>query len=584
VRLATLSLIAVAALAAPAAASASTGFPDRESDPVVLDGSDVPALLGAEPGRVVAFSFDGGWHQVPVQVDERAMIDYAAVRGGYQTGGRPFSHLAYTDPGTRAGPDPDPSRDADDEIAAMAMDTGDPADPGASDPAGVVAGSRVPVTVTDPLQPDVSRYLYLFRSEGGLDPAAGRSYVKYAFKLQSGDYSTYDFDGIPNADSTQSGPPGNPEDSVVDTDYYREHLLSRWISDELNVRAPGSTGVDILDGDKAQVAYGCGRSEVTFSRGGGGFIANKSGPVRAIRSYIGANSGTYTQRDQIYYQRREVDNTYLRVHPGISNIAQYLDYSSAAAGMTYRNSTVPAGATIDSTPDPALETGTTQGPPYTWEQVTGPQGTLSVINRMTTNMPGVVVGSYYEDTATPAASQCSSYADSQAWGASGSAITNAGQNTDPTLDGTYGPHYDFTASRSIFFSGPGADGALAARRSQQVDQPLEVGTATPNLRVRGPQGPRGAKIGQKKALGIRITNMGSVATGPIGVCISGKRKLVRAYHCRTIHNLQPGHTAVAGPKLKLRPKAADQHLVRVDVDTTAANFEARTRVKLKPKG
>ena len=73
-------------------------------------------------------------------------------------------------------------------------------------------------------------------------------------------------------------------------------------------QAGGATGVDILDGDKAQVSYGCGRSEVTFSRRGGGFIANIDGPVRAIRSYIGANSGTYTQRDHVYYQQQRGDH------------------------------------------------------------------------------------------------------------------------------------------------------------------------------------------------------------------------------------------------------------------------------------
>src|SRR5215207_7780789 len=138
------ALAVACSLAAPAAASAAQGIPGREADPVVLTGADATPLIGAPPGRVVAFSYDGGWKQVPVQVDERAMVDYAAVRDGYQTAGRPFSHLAYTDPGTLAGPDPDPAFDADDEIAAMAFDSGEDAS-GQSDPPGVVAGSRVVV-------------------------------------------------------------------------------------------------------------------------------------------------------------------------------------------------------------------------------------------------------------------------------------------------------------------------------------------------------------------------------------------------------------------------------------------------------
>ncbi len=147
--------------------------------------------------------------------------------------------------------------------------------------------------------------------------------------------------------------------------------------------------------------FGCGRSEVSFSRGGGGFIANIDGPVRAIRSYIGANSGTFTQHDQIFYQRSQRDFTYLRVHPGISVISQYLDYSAAATGMTYRNSAAPSGVTIDGVPDPSIQTGTTPGVPFIWEQSTGPQGTMSIVSRAATDMPGLALGSYYEDTRRP---------------------------------------------------------------------------------------------------------------------------------------------------------------------------------------
>jgi hypothetical protein len=578
-------LAAAAVLVLPSVATADTGVPGRESDPVVVDGADVPALLGAQPGRVVAFSWDGHWQQIPVQVDERAMIDYASVRNGHQTDGRPFSHLAYTDPNTRAGADPDPSLDGDDEIAAMAMDSGEQAD-GAADPDGVQSGSRVALRITDPTDPGTARFIYLFRSDGSLDPAAGRSYVTYDFKLLSGDpKTTYKYSGVAGGDSTTGGPSANPEDSTVSTDFYREHLHDRWIGDELNVRAPGATGVDILDGDKAQVAYGCGRSEVTFSRGGGGFIANISGPVRAIRSYIGANSGTYTQRDQIYYQRREVDTTYLRVHPGISVISQYLDYSAAANGMTYRNSNVPAGVTIDRTPDPGVETGTSLGQPFTWEQVTGPQGTLSIINRMETNMPGVNMGSYYEDTATPEADQCSSYADSEAWGASGAAITNAGQNTDPTLAPALGYNYDFSATRSIYFSEPGGTSDLAAERAQQVDQPLQVepGAGKAKLRLSVPGKRVRAKVGKTKRLSVRIANNGDVATGRVKLCGSGPKKLVRVGGCAKAASVAPGKSRTLRVKFKLRPAAARKGSVKVKLFTSGPGLKkAKAAVKIKP--
>ena len=254
----------------------------------------------------------------------------------------------------------------------------------------------------------------------------------------------------------------------------RSICAARWIEDELAVKAGDATGVDILDGDKVQVGFGCGRSELTFSRGGGGFIANTSGPVRAIRSYIGANSGTFTQQDRIYYQRAEVMKTYLRVHPGINTIDQFLDYSPAASGMTYRTSADPGGVTVDGVPDGDLETGNSLGPELTWEQATGPQGSLAIVSRVDTDIPTFSAGSYYQDDSTsPATPQCGGYADDQAWGSSGPGITGVGVNTDPTL----GPASSLTGTRTIFYSAPGADAALAELRSDQVDSPLEAGAS-----------------------------------------------------------------------------------------------------------
>ena len=88
--------------------------------------------------------------------------------------------------------------------------------------------------------------------------------------------------------------------------------------------------MDILDRAKATLGPGvCGRSEDTFDDAEGAFIANKSGPVRAIRSYIGANSGPLTQREHIFYEQREDVRTFLRVH-AVPGPWDFFDYSSAA--------------------------------------------------------------------------------------------------------------------------------------------------------------------------------------------------------------------------------------------------------------
>jgi hypothetical protein len=347
----------------------------------------------------------------------------------------------------------------------------------------------------------------------------------------------------------------------------------------------GGTGVDILDGDKDQVSFGCGRSELTFSRGGGGFIANRSGPVRAIRSYIGANSGTYTQQDRIYYQRSEVLHTDLRVHSGIDVISQFLDYSPAASGMTYRSSADPAGVTIDGVPDPALETGNSPGPPVQWEQVTGPQGTLSIVNRYTTDISGLTLGSYYQDDSTsPATPQCGGYADDQAWGSSGSVISmpsvTGGINTDPTL----GAAYSFAGTRTIFYGTTG-DAALAELRSEQVDQPLAV-TASPQrepdppeLRIHASGAHKRVRPGGSVRIPVLVDNTGGTAATGLEVCARAPKFVASTGPCKRARRLAPGSTFRT--KLKVSAKRRVRGRIRVAYRVTADNApRARTEAKV----
>jgi hypothetical protein len=588
----TIAATAFVALGTAAAATAATGLPDRKADPIVLKGADTPALLGMQPDAVVAFAYDGKWRQVPVQVDERAVVDYPTIRQFNQTSGRPFTHEGYTDAGTFAGPDPDPTVDDGDEIAMMAKDAGDDAAELAS-PAGVAESTRTAVAVSDPLDSGTTRFIYLFRTNAGLDPAAGKSYVDYDFSLNSGDYkTTYDF--THPDDSSTSGPPHNPENSTVTTSHYSERLLARWIADELRLKTGNAPNADILDGDKAQVSRGCGRYEGTFSRGGGGFIANKSGAVRAIRSYIGANSGTYTQRDDIFYERRQDTNTYLRVHAGIGQISQFMDYSANAIGMTYRNSAYPAGVTIDGVPDAGIPTpaGSDLQPQSDWEQVTGPQGSLSTVSRLDTDIPGFQVGSFYRDLgAGPFTnfSQCAGYDDGLVYGASGNEYKSSGPNTDPTLDGSYPSygHYNLTSSRSIYFDAPDAGATVAALRSAQVDSPLTV-TSTAQEGPRPPVLKLGIK-GQKRSLKpggshkVRVTvqNKGVVTATGIKVCAKAPKRLATG-SCKGTDSLLSGKRF----KTSLKVSATDRprHFVKVAYKVTADNarpdkIKAKTPIK-----
>ena len=354
----------------------------RSADPVVITGSQVPALVGSPPGDIVAFrnTPTAGWQQIPVQVDERAVVNFGTT---YHGAANSVNVLTYTDPGTWAGADPNPMLDADDEIAFMARDAG--GRPAAfSEPAGVVHGSGQQLRVIDLTDNSVGA-VYLFRRSGTLDPGAGKHYVQYDFSLASGDYrTTYQF---------ADGP--NPENSRVTTPYYSHHFGDRWQSDELEITAPGSSGVDILDRHKNLFAPStCGRSEDTFDDAEGAFVVNKVGPVRAIRSYIGANSGPNTQRTHIFYDRREDITTDLRVH-AIPSVMDFFDYSPAAIGMKYSNSVNPAGVTIDGVPD-AL----TGGLP-SWELVDGPQGSMAITTVLRTSYSPVTTASYYLDDRGP---------------------------------------------------------------------------------------------------------------------------------------------------------------------------------------
>ncbi len=551
-----------------AGSAVGLGVPGRSPDPVVLRGSQVRGLIGSEPTALVAFTRGIGWRQVPVQVDERGIVNLRAVRGntGPSDTVSPVQMETYKDAGTHAGGDANPLLDADDEIAIMAMDAGRDA-AGIVSPAGVVAGSRTRVKVTDPLGHS-TRYLYLFRSRGGLRSGAGRRYVDYTFNLLSGDYlSTYNFGG-----------PANPENSSVSTGYYSHHLSDRWVDDQLRIKAGDATGVDILDRDKVQFAPGvCDRSEDTFKVGGGGFIINKSGPVRAIRSYVGANSGTYTQRQEIYYQRRQEMTTILRVHV-IPSVLSFIDYSPEASGMTYRNSLNPTGVTVDGVPDSPI------AGRFSWEQITGAQGSLSSISRIQTDIPGQTVTSYFLDQANPSPVpgnpeiQCTG--DAHAYGASGTFLTSGFPDTDPSHAGTI---RRFETTRSMFYDAPGASADLASLRSRQVDAPLSESvrseadpTARPKLKVRVIPRSVNATPGKVARLLLRVTNAGNTTIRGLRVCPRANSKRARVGRCHSAMTLTPDESW--RPFFKVVPKRGPSRggAIIVRFRITARGFKART--------
>jgi hypothetical protein len=469
----------------------------RPQDPVVMQGSALPALLGADPVHVVAFAYDGSaFQQVPVQVDQRDFVNpghiynrpmsaWANLAGG----GGPFTILVYTPPPASPGytnfptytpADHDPTLDANDEVSFLGSDLGKAA-PAGVNPPGVTTASRVEVHATDPLVSGAQGYLYLYKSTS-LFGGAKTSGVTYTFSLDSGDYkTTYKMGTASNAPNNVAG--ANPEHSTIVAPGYHETYNDRWVNDGLTINAPGASGADLLDRAIYPVPNaGCARSEDTYddvvpsSPYEGAFIANISGPVRAIRSHIGANSFTYTTQTEYFYPNREDSTIDLRGHAGLPGYASYDDVTTNLAGMRYFDNLNTGGVPIDGVGDaitPANQTTPIPPGPPNWQLVTGPAGSLVTTRSLTTTLVGARVQTWYVDQAAPQPKPCTG--DSASWGDSGLAIlAPSGQtfvNTDPTL-GVNPPTLSTTRFR--YFGGPGFTPADAAAFAARAANPIAV--------------------------------------------------------------------------------------------------------------
>jgi hypothetical protein len=451
---------------------------------VVLRGADLPGFLGVAPVDLVAFRWTGTWQQVPVQVDEKDQVEFARVYGAYDTATNPTGSSQgaagifaeqYTDVGTFTGPDSDPTIDADDEIVFMARDAG--SQPSSfSAPSGVVPDSGLEVQIHDPLDLGLG-YVYLFKQTGSLDPAAGQAYLTYDFNLLSGDYrTTYQLRGGPGS---SHGPMANPEDSVISTPFYERHWSWRWTNDDLRISAGGATGLDILEKRDYWIAPGsCGRHNATFNAGEGAFFANKSGPVRAIRSYMGANSGPLTQQEHLYYERREDLIAVARVHSRSATGVFYDDYNANAVGMVYADSNNRAGVTIDGVPD-AMTPG-----PQLWQMITGLQGSMVSGMVIETDIPDYSQGttSWYADELSTGVTICQEceeaptavcpvpiiISDGDLIGANGPWGTTGIPNTDPRNP----PFNNLKGTTVTYYDGPGLTAADADLRRSWIDHPL----------------------------------------------------------------------------------------------------------------
>ena len=468
-------------------ATATSPFSElRGEDPIILSGVDLP-WSGVAPGDVVAFSYRDGWVQIPLQIDERGVREFSTIYGA-EVEGNPYIATygagvyatVYCDPRTFTGPDTDPTLDADDEIVFMAFDVGDQA-PAGDDPQHVDPESRLELRVIDPLD-GATGTVYLFVQDGALDPSAGTAYVDYDFSLRSGEYrSSYNTAGIDPVTGQRNddfGEPLNPEDSWIRTAVYERHWAYRWTCDRLALFG----GVNLVEREDYWIAPGsCGRHVGTFNAQEGCFIANISGPVRGIRSFLGANSGPSVQVDRIYYRAREDVSIDLRVHPRSAVGTFYVDHTPATIGMMYANNLNRGGVTIDGVSDDLVYGS------IVWELTTGDPGSIVRIHGLETDISFAddEITLFYADELDTEIRLCSAClegcevplptGDPHLIGASGVWISGALPNTDPALLGTY----TLTMTIVNYMGSPGWGARAAERLAAQIEHPLEITVSAP---------------------------------------------------------------------------------------------------------
>ena len=275
------------------------------------------------------------WAQLPIQIDERAVVNFGKIYNdpnvnfyGSQPGLRQRARVhrrATRSPATTRTRSSTPTTSSCSWRATRAS----LAPAGHATRAARSPSSGTQIKVTDPLDPGAEGYVYLFKQGGGQrrsQQGARRQVREVDVPAPRG--------RVQDARTSASRTAPNPENSLVTGATYRHHFSDRWASDRIEVTAPGATRR--RHPRPAQGALLARRSAVAArtrstrrSRGSveGAFVTIKAGPVRAIRSYLGANSGPNTQRTHFFYDRREDIVTNLRVH-SIPSIMDFFDYSA----------------------------------------------------------------------------------------------------------------------------------------------------------------------------------------------------------------------------------------------------------------
>ena len=448
------SLVLAAGIAVPASpATADTGLARRDAVPVVLTGAQLPTWshvaaegvanpypsgaldgvrdahngtltvppdtagrTGVDPGRIAAFAYrDGGWTEIPVQVDQRFPYFLANGRSSFGTYSGTDEELTYQwdveswkktagecsagyPPGQGAMKDPVPTLDDDDEIAFDEGDAGRQAPAGTPGPRRT-GPERQEVALADPLDPGTVRYVYLFLRPGGSSFTAANGPVRYRRDPNADEWiDRYSFlpddpeklgtsntgygpnltgtvcrtapgpagqgypqqpDGLPRA-STDRFP---RDGATVSTPSYRWHASGRWMVRTLRIARPGrpgSYGPDLVDRWKGRAFQQSPDSSVSLVgfedeqvnwEANSALLGERYGPVRAIRETWGADSGTNVTKTETFYAHAITYRYHLRVHP-IPPDGLYTSWDYVhGVAARYFNALHPDGFAIDGVND-----------------------------------------------------------------------------------------------------------------------------------------------------------------------------------------------------------------------------------------
>jgi len=256
--------IGIALLLLPAGSRLQAGQPEesspvlKRSEPVVIEGAQLPRLLGCARDRLVVFRLSGqGREQVPFQVDERRCV----AEGG---GGR-CCEYAVCGLGDGRGCSGGPSGLLpDDEIVFMSSEAGQcTADPGQYVEAGRGGGASAveEVRIVDPAASGEACLYVACLSEEPSQPVPGEGGPEVVYR---------------------------PEQDSIETDRYRLGFDKErpFLISELAVRNGGSW-LPLIQGQRISTEVSHLHGTVVYTVGAqdlqGELLGFKSGPVRVLR-------------------------------------------------------------------------------------------------------------------------------------------------------------------------------------------------------------------------------------------------------------------------------------------------------------